>query len=296
MSDSDTGQDFTIPFNATYRTLRHHPRASARQGLHHTTIIAVIVAASVGTLLVIILCWRIFSRLSSRVKRAPLPPRQPLVHHREHQLAAFSDYKNAVIIPVPDVMSTAPIRYGSNASLIPGTEASIDDNPFSSHGSPLPPPTPPFFTPHLPPSASSTSLPLSNHSSPSSRAASPNPSSKRPSARFDPRRCSVASVGTSLTSKTARSRSSVRCAPHAPHSNIQIVLPAPLASELYSRVASEDLHGQRTVLSDNTYRDSWGSSLADKWIPVGQHAMPGPMQPRSRHDSMEGPSRLRRRM
>ncbi|KAI0249570.1 hypothetical protein BJV78DRAFT_668252 [Lactifluus subvellereus] len=96
---------------------------------------------------------------------------------------------------------------------------------------------------------------------------------------------------------TRRSRSSVRGAPHAPHSNVQIVLPAPLAPELYSRAAGED-KGQRISVSDNMYRDSWRDSLVDKWIPVGQHAMPEPKSEKrqSRHDSMEGLSQLTRRM
>jgi hypothetical protein len=302
--------DFPTPLNTTYRSLRHLPRAPTRKGLDHTTIVVLVVAASVGSLLVIILCWRIFSRLSSRSRSAPLPPRQPLVHHREHQLAAFSEYKN-----VPDI----PIHCGSNVSLVPHTDefpadipnpaslsthemdGGINDNPLSSDGTPLSPPTPSFFTPHLPPSASSTSLLSSNdhsQSSLSSRATSPNPSSRRPNANREPRPYSVVSDGTSHTGMTARSRSSARCAPHAPHSNVQIVLPAPLAPDLYSRCASEDLRRQRSVVGDNTYRDSWRDSMADKWISVGQHAMPASksIQRRSRHDSMEVPKRLMRRM
>ncbi|KAI0249571.1 hypothetical protein BJV78DRAFT_668200 [Lactifluus subvellereus] len=88
--------DFITPLNTTYRSLRHFPRSSTRQGLNHTTII-IAVSASVGSVLVAILCWRIFSHLSGRSRSAPLPPRQALVHQREHRLAAFSEHKNASI-------------------------------------------------------------------------------------------------------------------------------------------------------------------------------------------------------
>lgn len=316
--------DFITPSNATYRSLRHFPRTATGQGLNHTTVITIAVSASVGGVLVAILCWRIFSRLSGRSRSVPLPPRQALVHQREHRLAAFSEHKNASIpLTSPDVRSSVPTYRGSNASLIPHandspantssvhayeTDEDIQDNPPSPHGPPLYPPTPPYVTPHLPTSASSTSLLSSNDRSSLYSAAttpattfststSPNQSLRRPKARHEPRPFSMTSDGTSRTSITPRSRSSVRGAPHAPHSNLKIVLPAPLAPELYSRAAGEN-KGQRTVVRDDAYRDSWRDSLVDKWIPVGQHAMPEPKSEKrqSRHDSMEGPSQLTGRM
>ncbi|KAH9982260.1 hypothetical protein BGW80DRAFT_13835 [Lactifluus volemus] len=96
---------------------------------------------------------------------------------------------------------------------------------------------------------------------------------------------------------TGRSRSSVRGAPHAPHSNIQVVLPAPLSSTLHSRGASENIRGQRATISNNMYSDVWRNSLADSWVSVGQRAIPEPksMERQSVHDSMEGQNRSTRR-
>jgi hypothetical protein len=307
-------QDFTTPSNLTYRSLRHVPRTLTKS-LGHTTIVIVIVAASVGCLLVVVLCWRIFSWLSSRSRRVPLPPRQPLVHHREHQLAAFSEHKNAVI---PDIKPAVPIYCGSDVSLVPHTidspintpndtsilthemGAGIDDNPSSSHGTFHPFPTSPFFPPQLPPNASSSSLPLpsSNDHSFDSGVTSPNQPRRRPNARSEPRPYSISSIGTSHTGMTGHSRSSVRGAPHSPHSNIQIVLPAPLSSNLYSCEATENLRGRRATIGNNMYSDVRRNSLADKWVSVGQKAIPEPksMQRRSVHDSMEGRNRPTRRM
>jgi hypothetical protein len=311
-------QDFITPLSPTYRSLRHVPRALTSQSLGHTTFIIVIVAASVSGLLVVVWCYRIFSWLSSRSRSAPLPPRQPLVHHREHQLAAFSEHKNAVI---PDVTSAVPTVYGGSVvSLVPPTidspvntpndassfthetGAGIDDNLPSSHDTFPPFPTSPLFLQQLPPNASSSSLPLPFPSSIDhsfdSGVTSPNQPRRRPNALPEPRPYSVASNSTSHTGMTGRSRSSVRGAPHAPHSNIQVVLPAPLSSTLHSRGASENIRGQRATISNNMYSDVWRNSLADSWVSVGQRAIPEPksMERQSVHDSMEGQNRSTRRM
>jgi hypothetical protein len=305
-------QDFTISLNPTYRSLRHAPRALTGQGLDHTTIIIVIVAASVGGLFIVVLCWRIFSWLSSRSSSTPLPPRQPLVHHREHQLAAFSEHKNAII---PDVNSAVPIYCGSDVSLVPPTTDSPVNTPndtsvlshetgvaIDDNGTFHPFPTSPFFPPQLPPNASSSSLPLPLPSSMDhsfdSGVTSPNQPRRRPNVRPEPRPYSVASIGTSHTGMTGHSRSSVRGAPHSPHSNIQIVLPAPLSTNLHSRGASENLRGQRATIGNDMYSDVWRNSLADSWVSVGQKAIPEPksMQRQSMHDSVEGLNRPTQRM
>ncbi|KAH9056993.1 hypothetical protein EDB87DRAFT_1144838 [Lactarius vividus] len=300
--------------NVAHRSL-HFPRDGTRHGLHHITIVIIAVSASLGGVLVTLLLWRLLSRLSRNSRSAPLPPRQALVHQREQQLAAFTGYQN---VSVPrnflDVRPQAPLRHGSNASLIPHVDNSSANDSFRAslythetddgtegrstpQGNSLHPPTPHFFAPLAPPNASSTSLPSSNGhvSEPTSLAAtgsttiSPSQSLRRANPRPRPRPFSMVSNGTSHTGMTARSRSSMRGAPHAPHSNVHIVLPAPLAPNLYPPAVSE--HGRKSLVGDAAYGDrlSWRNSLADKWIPVGQHHNPAPksVKRQSSHDTME---------
>jgi len=241
-----------------------------------------------------------------------LPPRQALVHQREQQLAAFAERQN---VNVPEIFldgrPSAPVRHDSNASLIPHVDNLTGNNSYrvsfhthetddgtegvsTSHADPLHPPRPRFSAPHLPHNTSSTSLPSSdNLSEPASLAArrstsaSPNQSQRRPNPLLRPRPFSVVSNATSHTGMTTHSRSSMRGAPHAPHVNVQIVLPAPLAPNLYPSVVDE--HGRRSLVGDAAYNDSWRSSLADKWIPVGQQDNMGPKFVRRQrsHEPME---------
>ena len=208
-----------------------------------------------------------------------------------------------------DDQPSAPVRYSSNASLVPHVDKLSANNSYrvsvstddgtegvsTSHVNPLHPPTPQFSAPHSPHSASSSSLPSSNEhlSDPTSLAAtrstsvSPSQSQRRPNPRSRPRPFSMVSNTTSHTGMTARSRSSMRGAPHAPHSNVQIVLPAPLALNLYPPVADE--HGRRSLVGDSAYSDSWRSSLADKWIAVGQQSdsEPKSVKQQRSHDSIQ---------
>jgi hypothetical protein len=283
-------------FNVAHRSL-HFPRDGTRQ---HHIIIIIIVLASIGGVLITLLFWRLLARsLSSRSRSAPLPPRQALVYQRERQLAAFTGHQS---VSVPrkflENLPSSPVRHrhGGNASLIPPVENSSANNSYrvslythetddgieglsTSHGNPLHPPMPHFFPPHLPLNASSTS-----HSSEPTSLAATSTSASRQSLRTNtnPRSRSraysvVSSNGTSRTGTTARSRSSIRGAPHAPHNNVQIVLPAPLAPNLY----------QQSPESDTAYGDNWRSSLADKWIPVGQQPEPKYVKRQASHDSLD---------
>lgn len=298
-----------LTFHVANRSL--HSRDTTRHGLQHVTIIVIAVSASLGAVLVALLCWHFLSRLSRSYSSAPLPPRQALVHQREQQLAAFTEHLNT---SVPRIFldarpSTPGGRQGSNASLIPHVDNSFPNNSYrvsfyetddgtegqsTSHVNSLQPPTPRFSAPHSSNSASSTSLPSSNDhtSEPTSLAVrrstsvSPSQSQRRPNPRSRPRPFSVASNVTSHTGLTVRSRSSMRGAPHAPHVNVQIVLPAPLAPNLYPPVVDE--LGRRSLVSDTMYSDTWRSSLADKWISVGQQSDPDSkyLKRQRSHDSM----------
>lgn len=267
-----------------YPTHRHFPRRAQNRTLDHSTIIIIIaVSASVAGLLLTILIWRILSRLL-RPKSAPLPPRQSLVHERELHLAEFAEYMDA---SVPEILT--------NGSYIHETDAATLD---SSCGAKLHPPSPHFFLSNTPPSGSSSSLPSSNDdSAPSSGAAtpltSPSQSSRRAINRSGPLPRPLSMISTS-------SRHSIRGAPHSPHSNVQIVLPTPLAPSFYGGTASDSPLLQRTLARNSTcsVRDNWRRSLADSWIVVGQDCSTEsePMERQKGHDRMDRPTRLIRRM
>ncbi|KAF8480971.1 hypothetical protein DFH94DRAFT_737125 [Russula ochroleuca] len=307
MMQLSSSSDFTTTPHPTHRSLRHFPRDASSKHVSNTTIIIIVVSASVGGLILGIVFWRILSRLLAP-KSAPLPPRQGLVHERELQLAAFTEHKDSL----PDDPSTPE---GSDSALLPSarewptystnrassytheTDEGAEAGRASSQGNHLHPPLPHFFAPSNSQSTSSSSLPSSNdNSSPSSDApAAPFPTTSSPSQSFrrtaDRRRSrptSMVSLGTTYASIRSR-QSIIRAAPHAPHSNVQIVIPAPLAPNLYGQTVGVGPRPQRSFVRGNAYSDSWRTSLADTWISVGQH------EPEPSHDSMEGRSRLMRR-
>jgi hypothetical protein len=308
MRPRDSDPDFfsTSQISAPPRSLRLFPRDATNHGLRHTTIIIIAVAASVGSLLLAIIFWRILLRLSERSKSAPLPQRQALVHQRERQLVAFTEHNNASVPKIfADDTSNATSSFHLDAD--ERTKAAL----HSSSANQLHPPTPPFFTPQVPTTGSSTSLHSSyGRSSPSSDGTNPrtaNSPSMSPSLSVkrsaDPqgsrqRPQSMASIGTTHTIVTERSRTSIRGAPHAPHNNVQIVLPAPLAPSLHQRPASAEPRLSRPFGVDSTYMDSWRSSLVDTWVAVGQHGTPEPehIERQRRGDSMERRGRLPRSM
>ena len=310
--------EFSTPSLTTIarRSLRHYPRGgTTSHGLRHSTVIIIAASASVGGFLLVLFFWRILSRRSARSRSAPFPQRQVLGHQRERQLVTFTEHQNASVPKIlPDDDSRPPsapyignsLRDSSNATSSSNTE--VDERtgaaPASSEADQLHPPTPPFLTPHTPPNASSTSLPLSyGRSTPSSDGTlpptaispSPNRSLKRVANRSGSRQrpVSMVSIGTSRTIMTVRSRPSIRAAPHARHSNIQIVLPAPLAPNLYERPASEEPRMHRPSMVEGTYTDSWRTSMVDTWISAGQHDVPEPesIERQRSRDSMERRSR-----
>ena len=300
MRPPHNGPDFFSTL-AQPRSLRLFPRDATSHGLRHSTIIIIAVSASVGSLLLAILFWRILLRSSERSRSAPLPPRQALVHERERQLVAFTVHNNA---SVPKILTDDD----SNAASYEADERT--EAALPSFVDKLHPPTPPFFTPSIPTSESSTSVPSSyDRSSPSPDGARPRTanspsmstlsakrSADRPGSSRRPH--SMVSIGTTQTIMSVRSRTSIRCAPHAPHSNVQIVLPAPLAPTLYERPASAEPRLGRPSGVRSTYNDSWRSSLVDTWVSASQSGTSESEhteQQRSR-DSMERRSQLTRSM
>ncbi|KAA1468615.1 hypothetical protein DENSPDRAFT_833989 [Dentipellis sp. KUC8613] len=283
----------------------HSPRSIPNHGPNHTTTIIIAVVASVGGLIVVLVFWQVYSRYSRRRNAAPLPPVQPLAHQREHQLASFAEHKAGgsspalynpspssrhSLLPVASDTSLLPHRVDSqggpsrqNSSHTVETGDGSEDTSFVSHTGPLSPPNPGFYgsaSPH--PSSSSASLSSSgeagsaNPTSPGTPfSASSLPSRRSSQAPLNPRnRASMLSVSTTQTNRTSRSRSNViRGAPHGPHSNIQIVLPTPLAPELYPHMVGEDAQGRRLTIGESGSEKRMSQVLTDKWIPVGNAAV-----------------------
>ncbi len=314
-----------LDFTATpHPTMRHFTRDAPSRGLGQTTlIIIIVVSASVGGLLLTVFFWHILSRFL-RPESAPLPPRQALVHQRELQLAAFAEQKIASTPQTLTEADSAHIHQGSDSALLPNVtvgdsspnasnrvsyihetdQATLD----SSFGSELHPPSPHFFPPRTPHSASSSSsLPSSSENSPPSSGAAtppitfstsafPSQSSRRAMNRLGPQPRPLSVVSTNTIRSV--SRQSIRAAPHAPHSNVQIVLPAPLAPDLYGKTTGDGTRVQRTFARSSTHSDTWRRSLADSWISVGQDSLPDPkpMELQYSRVSIERPTRLMRSM
>ncbi|KAI0936115.1 hypothetical protein AcV5_004336 [Taiwanofungus camphoratus] len=122
--------------------------------------------------------------------------------------------------------------------------------------------------------------PLSGPPSPSASSNMSSIGGPRPSGRSVSRsrsRISLASsAGTTYSMQTTHSRgSTLRGAPHSRHSNIQIVLPAPLAPEMYPYAQSAGQDGINSNRSSYALSSVQGdgssrrSVFVDQWVPVG---------------------------
>ncbi|KAF8167888.1 hypothetical protein B0H34DRAFT_683548 [Crassisporium funariophilum] len=261
--------------------------------------IIIIIAISIGVPTVFILFFlaRFISRRTS--SSAPLPQVQPLAHHREHQLSKLENslpraqtwyYPNHLTTP-HSFRSSSP--GGSKASLIaknpespsPSAETITEDSAAFSpldQDQLLPVPSPSFHSAR-PASPSSQGSSDPGHTSPASLwARPPNTLSTPPfdpptiphlrsssSSPGPPRRPRPHSIASSTYSRT--SRNTQRGVPHGPHSQIQIVLPAPLASNL-SDARQRDQSRRPVSRFDTDSLDR--RSVVDKWVLAGTLSMP----------------------
>ncbi|KAJ7783507.1 hypothetical protein DFH07DRAFT_189075 [Mycena maculata] len=232
--------------------------------LAHTTLIIIIaVSAAVGGLLLVLILYRIFRR---PVQVVPLPPKQELARYREQQLtvpesrpqtwydAGFLSTSSYVaskssLLP-PDSRGGSPFRHSSlNMSESPSEDI--------SHLSGTAPMDTELQLPNLPFDASSTSLSTAetagSSSPPLDSSFSHTPRQSRSSSSTRPHRPRPLSVGSTGSSAISRnSRNTIRGMPHGPHSQVQIVLPAPLA------------FNDRTPYYESPSR----LSIVDQWAPV----------------------------
>ncbi|ESK98410.1 hypothetical protein Moror_160 [Moniliophthora roreri MCA 2997] len=221
--------------------------------IHSDTAIIIAVCASVGFVIVLISLRLLYRRLV-RAKPAPLPPIQPLAHHRETHVSrlSLSPYKATAashvslvskdrLTPTADNSLPLPIpsfhTHDSSLSLTSSDEPSSPETP--------PPPTLSSFSTQSHASIATTTYHESRHS--------PN----RPRSRPD--------SYTSMASTTRTSHSIRRGLPHDPQNQLQIVLPAPLASS-FSPYAAPAANSSR--LSVHTPgMPQRRLSFADGWAP-----------------------------
>ncbi|KAK0473183.1 hypothetical protein IW261DRAFT_1504783 [Armillaria novae-zelandiae] len=246
-------------------------RASDDKGISRQTIIIIAVCAAIGGLIVFAVVVRIIRSAYARsaAQTAPLPPVQPLAHHREHQLAKF--YRENTSRPSTTYEPsnlTAPRPFTSDASsthsmrVTRQEEISLNDAPME-----LDVPNPSF---QVSTRASSSTIGSSenSHASPETPPLqSPASISRLPHHQTR----SMSSARPSSARRPRPLRNNLRTgAPHGPHNPVQIVLPAPLAPNtllmmvVTGRLSVVDQWAPRTYRSEGSLtgvsRRSFGST------------------------------------
>lgn len=268
--------------------------------------LAVIVACSiVGGLVGLLALYRLILYIHRRriLKSLPLPPIQPLAHHREKYMPTLSSslrvptehshLRPSSSQPSLAASSTAPLISPSSApslhdlSLPSGHLLEENSNLHSMQDMPLTPlsaepletdqlvPPNPAFAAHAPsPNSSRSASPLTASSSQSAEESDGGAlgrgrrstqeqrvrvtsSSRRPRRHSaTPSTLSAFTNNTVHTTRSSRSISTIRGAPHLPHNRIEIVLPAPLAPESHP-YGYNISHPTRPSVDFSFTRDTW---------------------------------------
>lgn len=253
------------------------------------TIAIIVVCLCIAILAFFLFLWRVLYRLCSRKKSNPLPPAQPPVHGRSYKAwvdrKAFKESGSLRGLTYYNLSAAA-----SQGSLTPASSIfnGRDDDARSARSALGPMALPNYSLPNpvLNPYASMISVASSAasedgastpHATESvSHVSQPLPS--HPTARGLPRTQSrpvstVSSVNTTRTAQSTRSQGSIiRGPPHSIHSNIQIVLPAPLAPEVYpyDQLRLEDgLNSARSSYYVNNAEELGRRSVhVEQWVPI----------------------------
>ncbi|KAK7064435.1 hypothetical protein R3P38DRAFT_2824494 [Favolaschia claudopus] len=251
----------------------------------NTTVLVAAVAGAVGGTLLLIVLLLCFCRRPQ--KKVPLPPKQELARYREHHInhvlesrpatwydsallppptSAFGGSKSSILLP-PDSRGGSPFRRPS----LNTSESPSDD---LAHLSATIPMSPGLQLPNHSFAASSTSLSTAETDSPPPSAPPTGSLNDLPSLRqtrsasssSHPRRSRPVSVGSYSSSALSRpsrsSRNTIRGAPHGPHSQVQIILPAPLA-----------FSNDRLSVHENSSRHS----VVDQWAPAAVRSQGAPI-------------------
>ncbi|KAF9056389.1 hypothetical protein BJ165DRAFT_1433044 [Panaeolus papilionaceus] len=265
--------------------------------LSRDTIIIIAVFSAIGAFIFVLILTRVLKRITST--SAPLPPIQPLAHHREFHIAKLEAtlptsqtwYPNSSLSahhsfgtpsprggsttsliakhppPSPDATTVTdissslspasshtlalpsfqfnPARAGSSSSLTSSSEPGHMNTPFSASNSYI-------SSPGMGPRERSSMSNLGTHHYPV------------PSRRQRP--MSIASSHSTIYSKA--SRNTLRGLPHRRHSQMQIVLPAPLATGT-DIIPADPLRRMRTNTLDAGDRFE-RRSLVDRWVSASE--------------------------
>lgn len=246
-------------------------------GLSRQNIIIIAVCSGVAAVVLGYFLYRSIRNCCQYVDPAPLPPVQPLAHHRELHVARVEE--SIASRPQTWYQPNHPATHsvGSKASLLGKSESPLTSPQSASTHQHLPLPSPSYRNPR--PGSSSSTVTSSDasctspHSAPLSveSAAPPLPrpitelrSGNPPFRRHRP--LSMSSTGSHNTAASRTSRHTLRSVPHAAHSQVQIILPTPLAS----------LNNSRESLSLSIRRRQSGSydrrSVADSWLLIESSA------------------------
>ena len=255
-----------------------------------TTIIIAVVVTLAGIIGLLVL-FRLIRRCLSRKNSAPLPPIQPIAHQREVDLAEFKESKLNPHRSLVHHQSWRASGHHLMAPTFPESDATSSDlslaREFDPYNGPTPQrvdsdpslhqralgleaPTPAFHSHRNSPIGSDSDLGSVNsspmrttfptHTSPDIPISPSSNNSHTPLYRLRDRPSSVAS---NYSRKSSASR--IQGAPHGPYSNVNIVLPVPLAPALGSYITDD---GTRP----DTYTSrSWASSrvsIVDQWAGV----------------------------
>lgn len=188
-----------------------------------TTIIIIVCASFAGCVLLFSLGRALLSRFSSS---APLPPVQPLALHRVQQARIHTELQTnpAAYLSPPPVFSQ-----GSKSSLLDCDDQSSGKSEDSPRQSPAFPPT----------YSSVAHLAQSTFNS--------NPSGSR----------SISSYNTRASRRTRNNM--IQGTPHGPCSNIEIILPAPLAFGLHGGMVDQP---HMNLVRTPSFVDQWVTRVA----------------------------------
>ncbi|KAL4069368.1 hypothetical protein J3A83DRAFT_3542357 [Scleroderma citrinum] len=263
-----------------------------------TTTIIVIVLGAIGGCILLLSLYRFIRHLCTR-RSAPLPPVQPIAHHRQQQLALFAErsitpthwpylstpqefspYEGSISLP-PSKALSQPVSPLIQASIHSGENSLTESPPSSSHHR-----IPKLLGDHRRNSLSSVG----------SASLIP-PSATHSSTHTSQNRRRLYSSA-SYTSTTSRSTVGL---PHGPHSQVKIMLPAPLA--LTASDTGSSINIRPPVPADHWQNQgSIRLSVADMWAPTlhrttsSDHIVPASTRPRGRLSKSASPSRQRTRL
>lgn len=256
-----------------------------------TTIIIAVVVTLAGIVGLLVL-FRLIRRCLSRKNSAPLPPIQPIAHQREVDLAEFKEsklnpprslihhqswrgsghsYLMAPAFPESDVTSSdLYLAREFDPSNGPTPQRVDSDASLHQRALGLEAPTPAFHSHRNSPIGSDSDLGSGNSSpmrttfpTPTSPDIPISPSSNNSHTPLYRLRDRPSSVASSYSRKSSASR--IQGAPHGPYSNVNIVLPVPLAPALGSYITDD---GTRPDTYTSRSRASSRVSVVDQWAGV----------------------------